>query len=153
MTLKEFADSWLASPIVRPPLAAIDKAAENTGMTLYRDDRFQVQLWQMPPNTTVTDHSHPDIDSWLVRVSGKLRIRINGRWMSLSEFERTEWLGMRTWYHHVRPNDSHGVVSGPPGGSFLSINERTDGAAPVSVHQNWAGDALDAEHAKVLGVF
>jgi hypothetical protein len=152
MTLDEFADRWLASGPARPPVRAYEKAGENVGITLYRDGRFQVQIWTLPPDSIVTEHKHPEIDTWLVRVAGKIRLKINGRWIPLHDMERTEWMGMRTWKMRVLPGDLHEVAVGSPGGSFLAISERTDGQAPVSVHLAWEGAALDDAHETALGV-
>jgi hypothetical protein len=151
MSLDEFAAGWLAAGPVRPPLLAYEKAGGNAGITLYRDDRFQVQLWALPPASVVTEHSHPEIDTCLVRVAGKIRLKINGNWIPLHAMGRTQWLGMRTWMMRVRPGDLHEVKVGRPGGSFLAISERIDGHAPVSVHLNWQGAALDGAHQAALG--
>jgi hypothetical protein len=151
MTLDEFADGWLANSTLSPPVFAYEKAAGNVGITLFRDDRFQVQIWTLPPDSVVTEHKHPEIDTWLVRVAGKIRLKINGRWIPLHEMERTEWLGMRTWKMRVLPGDLHEVTIGAPGGSFLAISERIDGQPPVSVHRAWEGAPLDAAHEAALG--
>lgn len=151
MKLDYFVDVWLANGPIRPPLLAYEKAAGNVGLTLYRDDRFQVQLWTLPPNSEVTDHKHPAVDTWLVRVAGKVRVRLNGRWKPLHEMDRCQWMGMRTWKMHIRPGDLHGVEVAAPGGSFLNISERIDGQPPVSVHRSWEGTPLDAEHGAALG--
>lgn len=150
LNLKEFVDQWLAGSRLQPPIYAYEKAGGNVGITLYRDDRFQVQVWTLPPESVVTEHKHPNIDTWLVRVAGKIALRINGRWIPLHEMERTEWLGMRTWMQRVQPGDLHEVTVGKPGGSFLAISERTDGQPPVSVHRAWEGAPLDTDHQSVI---
>jgi hypothetical protein len=151
MKLTEFADAWLANAVLNPPVSAYERAAGNVGLTLYRDQRFQVQLWTSPPNSVVTPHRHPNIDTWLVRVAGKLRLAINGRFIPLHEMERTAWLGMRTWRYRIRANDLHAVEIAEPGGAFLAISERVDGQEPGSVHRDLAGAPLDQAHAAELG--
>lgn len=146
MTLDAFVEQWLRHGPVRPPLAAHDTVGGNVGLTLYRDDRFQVQLWTLPPGSVVSDHRHPAIDTWLVRVSGRFDLIINGKSIPLREMPRTQWLQMRTWKMHIAPGDWHGVLTGDTGGSFLSISERLDGAAPASVHLSWDGQPIDAKH-------
>jgi quercetin dioxygenase-like cupin family protein len=150
MTLEQFVSDWLRGTIVQPPLRASEFVDGNAGVTLYRDDRFQVQLWVFPPNAKVTDHAHPGLDTWLVRVAGKLKFRLHGKYKPLSEMERTEWGGMKTWTLHVPPGVSHGADIGPEGASFLSLTERLDGEHPESVHLIWDGPPLDEKHGQVL---
>src|ERR1700738_3732119 len=112
MTLEDFLADWLANSPIQVPLYACEWVNGNTGITLYRDDRFQVQLWIFPPYAKVTDHSHPGLDTWLVRVAGKLRFRLNGDYVPLSEAGRVEWRGMKTWTLHVPPGSGHGADIG-----------------------------------------
>ena len=151
MTLTEFVETWLSSGPLMPPVMAYESAGANVGVTLYRDARFQVQIWALPPNSVVTEHNHPEIDTYLVRVGGKIRLKLNGAWVPLHAMQRTEWMGMRTWAQRVRPGELHEVSVGRPGGSFLAISERVDGKPPVSVHLSWEGPALDAKHQDALG--
>lgn len=150
-TLTGFADRWLSSTVLRPPVYAYERAGPNVGVTLYRDERFQVQIWTLPPNSVVPEHAHPATDTWLVRVAGKMRFKLSGRWVPLHEMERTRWLGLATWRHRVPPGEPHEVAIGHPGGSFLAISERMDGMAVVSVQRDWAGPALDDVHRLALG--
>ena len=149
--LRQFVDDWLTETPIKPPPGAYAAVAGNVGLTLYRDARFQVQLWTFPPNSRVSDHAHPGVDTWLVRVNGKFRLRKNGAYLSPADAERTTWRGMRTWMTRIGPDDVHGVEIGEAGGSFLSITERIDGAEPVSVHMAWEGAPLSEDHAVQLG--
>jgi len=150
MNLQEFLSDWLANSPMHPPVHACEWVNGNAGLTLYRDDRFQVQIWTFPPHTKVTDHSHPGLDTWLVWVSGKLRFRLDGKYVRLSETGRAEWRGMKTWTLHVPPGALHGATIGDSGASFLSITERIDGKEPESVHLIWDGPPLDHEHGNRL---
>jgi hypothetical protein len=150
MTLEEFTFDWLANGPIQPPMSAYECVAGNTGLTLYRDNRFQVQLWAFPPGAMVSDHAHPNLDSWLVRVSGKFKLTLNGTWLMPKDARRTAWRELNTWCTRVAPGDFHGVQVGVTGGSFLSITERLDGLPPESVHKIWAGPALDNRHAAEL---
>jgi len=150
MTLVDFTANWLRETPVMPPLFACEWVNGNTGITLYRDDRFQVQMWIFPPHAEVTDHAHPGLDTMLVRVAGKLRFRLDGAYVPLSEADRVEWRGMKTWMLHVPSGASHGADIGESGASFLSITERLDGKEPQSVHLIWDGPALDEAHRNAL---
>jgi hypothetical protein len=150
MTLNEFAADWLRNTALKPPVSAYERAGENVGFTLYRDGPFQVQMWTLPPHAEVTEHKHPEVDSYLVRVGGRLRLKLNGAWIPLDAMGRTCWLGMRTWGMRIRPDDLHGVEVGREGGSFLVISKRIDGQPARSVHLSWEGPALDAAHQAAL---
>jgi hypothetical protein len=151
MTLDDFTVGWLAQGMLRTPVFAYEQAGGNVGLTLYRDARFQVQLWALPPGAVVTEHRHPDIDTWLVRVAGKIKLRRNGAWRPLEDIERAEWMGQRTWKMRIAPGDWHEVSIGESGGAFLAISERIDGKPPTSVHLTWEGPALDEAHQDALG--
>ena len=150
MTLEEFVSDWLERSPIHPPPNAYDQVAGNVGVTLYRDEIFQVQLWTFPPRAVVTDHAHPNVDTWLVKVTGRFSMKLNGVGLEPRDAIRTAWRGMKTWMTRVAPGDIHGVKVGPSGGSFLSITERLDGAMPESVHLSWKGAPLDDEHAAIL---
>lgn len=151
MTLDEFLANWLAKSSINAPIQACQWVNGNAGVTLYRDERFQVQLWIFPPRARVTDHRHPGMDIWLVRVAGKLRFRLHGAYVPLSDADRMEWGGMKTWCLHVPPGAMHGADIGESGASFLTVAERVDGRVPESVHLIWDGPPLDEEHGRILG--
>jgi|HubBroStandDraft_1064217.scaffolds.fasta_scaffold32872_5 hypothetical protein len=151
MTLEEFTAWWLRESPMLPPVGAYNVVNGNVGLTLYRDGPFQVQLWTFPPRAEIVDHKHPDVDTILVRVAGRFRLRRNGRVIPLRESGRAEWRGLKTWTDIIAAEDLHGVTVGPTGGAFLSITERKDGRAPESVHLVWEGAPLDERHAADLG--
>jgi hypothetical protein len=150
MTLDEFIASWLMHSEMAPPKDAYEAVAGNVGVTLYRDSRFQVQIWACPPNSQIADHTHPHTDGWAVRVAGDIQFRKHGKPIGRGDMKIVTWNGMRTPMIRVACNESHGVVIGPAGGSFLSVTERLDGHVPGSVHMDWAGAPLDAAHATEL---
>ena len=41
-----------------------------TGLTIYRDGQYQVQLFTATPNTVIPSHTHPNVDSYEVALSG-----------------------------------------------------------------------------------
>ena len=150
MTLEQFVDEWLRDSPIKPPVNSYASVNGYVGLTLYRDDRFQVQMWTFPPRAEVTEHSHPNVDSVLVKVTGKFRLVLNGKWMSPRDVTRTQWRGMNTWMTKIAANDVHGVKVGEGGASFLSITERLDGQSPESVHMVWDGPPLDQDHEAAL---
>lgn len=150
MTLDGFVGHWLKDAPICPPAVPYERVASNIGVTLYRDDRFQVQLWTFAPHSEIADHSHPDVDSWVVWVGGDYCFRKNGRMVERPDMKFVRWRGVTVPKLHLAPGDMHGASIGPTGGSFLSITERLDGHEPVSVHLVWAGPPLDSEHDATL---
>jgi hypothetical protein len=150
MTLEEFTTSWLSESPVKPPPSPYERVDGNFGVTLFRDDRFQVQMWVFPSRAKVTDHSHPGLDSFVVLIAGKLRFRVCGKFVPLSSAEPVEWRGMKTRMFRVPAGISHGAEIGSGGASFLSVSERLDGKAPKSVHLIWDGPPLDNLHRDAL---
>lgn len=150
MTLNNFVALWLHSAQIRPPQYPYEIAGSNSGVTLYRDEKFQVQLWICPPNTDISDHAHPNIDGWAIKVAGDIRFRKHGRPVGMHDIKIVTWGGMRTPMIRVGKDESHGVEIGPAGGSFLAVTERLDGTHPSSVHLDWCGKPLDDDHAEQL---
>lgn len=152
MTLNDFVAGWLSETPIMPPIFAVNWVNGNTGITLYRDDRFQVQMWVFPPNAVVTDHSHPGVDTTLVWVAGKLRFWVDDEYVCLSETVRASWRGMKTWTIHIPPGARHRAEIGKGGASFLGITEQLDGGKPKSAHLIWDGPPLDKNHGASLVV-
>ena len=69
--LKEFKNWYLKNNLINVPynnpIMFIDGIS---GVTIYRKEQFQVQLFICEPNTLIKEHSHPNIDSYEVFLSG-----------------------------------------------------------------------------------
>ncbi len=137
--LTEFARWWMQTKPIAPPPDMYMQAGCSTGIVLYRQAPWQVQLFICNPNGEVVDHTHPCVDSYEVYIGGDIHFRHRG------EIVPSETLSIR-----VLPTDSHGASIGPRGGSFLSIQEWKNGKEPSSVHLDWDGEPLDPAHAKAL---
>lgn len=146
MSVDAFSEQWLAHPLNDPPRWPYEKVVGTVGITLYRRAPYQVQLWICPPHTVIGDHSHPDIDGWAVLVAGEIRFTLAGRMTVARDHKIVRWNGRKTFAIRTGHGQVHGVLVGQAGGSFLSITERLDGGEPVSVHRNWSGPPLDADH-------
>lgn len=146
-SLREFAEWWLAERPFRPPHDAITHIAGNAGVTLYREGRFQVQLFILPPNTEITNHRHPGIDVIEVGVAGEGVFRRRGKSRDLSS-ALTKADGPSAVVR-LKPEDWHSASIGSGGGAFLSIQEWLN-TPPSSVHLDWLGVPLDEDHARSL---
>lgn len=147
-SLREFAEWWLAERPFRPPSDAITQVAGNAGVTLYREGRYQVQLFILPPNTEITNHRHPGIDVLEVGVAGDGAFRRRGKNRDLSAALSADSEGASAAVR-LRPADWHSASIGHGGGAFLSIQEWLN-APPSSVHLDWVGAPLDRNHADSL---
>lgn len=150
--LREFVSDWLATHSIDRSAPVTDRVGECVGTILYRDDRFQVQLWDVAPGGVVADHNHPDIESWVVLLGGRFSLRKHGTELRRKDVTFLDYQGHKVGMVHLAPGDVHGFRAHDTGGSLLSISERLDGEKPVSVHLNWNGEPLNADHATELGI-
>ncbi len=127
-----------------------------TAVLWYRKDQFQVQMFIMPGNYIIPEHTHPNVDSLELTLGGKFTLSLNGRWMESAEMtavaeagEENPYRGKVTW---VSSDMIHGAVVGPGGGAFMSIQHWKNGVAPSCVSKDYNGIALSPEHETVNGV-
>jgi hypothetical protein len=150
----EFMGGWKGGlfPSVHDGVTKI--GCEFTGLVLYRQPPFQVELWIIAPNTEIPDHAHPNIDSFLVHVTGDLTVFV-GEEMVLGPVQTVarqdgvckangHWI-------RIRPGQQHAGRTGPIGAAFLNVQLWLDGK-PRSTDSDWKGDALNEEHKKKLDV-
>ena len=89
----------------------------------YRDEEFQVQVFLFPPFAIAPEHTHPNVHSYEVGLSGDL------------------------WFSHV-----HGASIGPKGGMFLSVQQWLNGVKPSCVGKDYDGYGVSPEQTKYDGV-
>lgn len=134
------------------PASGVSFIGKFRGIVLDRRDQFQTQLWICDPNSEIPDHSHPNVDSIQVYISGEVFLRLNGRKIIPEGSVETMPDGLSNGYGttlRVRPNDTHGATIGPMGGSFLTFQHWLNGK-PESVENDWIGNPLCDDHAKIL---
>ena len=149
LDLREFKNWYLKNNIIqtpfKEPLMFIDGIA---GITLYRKKPFQVQLFICEPNTTITEHSHPDIDSYEVFLWG-MSFTHKGQTIishKMAMLEKNDMPRCFNWTLRVKPEDLHGGQASDKGGSFLSIQKWLNNIEPTHVSKNWKGNSLGAKH-------
>ena len=145
--LDEFMRDWLRDTVVWPTMKSdVSRAGLHSGTTIFRDGHFMVQSWASPPNSEITDHSHPHLNGWAVRFAGEIEFRVNGR---RARPKIVTLLGKRQPAVEVPAGVSHGATIGADGAIFLAITEWLDGP-PTSVHLDWQGAPLDEVHMREL---
>lgn len=126
-TLEEFKDWWLRKRPLRPPLNGIYKYPGLTTVTLYRRGQYQVQMVVTEPNVKVTEHCHPNVDSYEVAL------------ISAPDYGEIVVDGLvYTTQNKVREiSVPHGCVhsgkAGTMGGGFLSIQKWLNNVPPTCV--------------------
>src|ERR1043165_7069413 len=80
--LMAFATWYVHQPGFGVPRSLYDglsKVGDATGIVLFRQAPFQVQLWICAPGMVVGEHSHPHVDGIGVYISGDLNVCIHGK--------------------------------------------------------------------------
>lgn len=127
--LEQFLNWWLnARPINTPNESPTNFNGMLSGIVLYRQAPYQVQLFILQPNSNIEPHIHPNVDSFEVFIGGDIKFLCND-----IEYEHNA-LGMNI---RVKPNSWHGGIFGERGGCFLSVQKWLNGAPPTSVVEDW----------------
>ena len=150
--LGDFIEWWMATKAMLPPSDGaiavngeyrewLNKAQRNTSsVVLFRHGQYQVTLLIFHPNSGIPDHSHPDVESFFVYLTGDMCFRKQGQVQQHWDSNRVKPDGTSKnfgYTRHVPPNLSHGALFGPQGGSVLSLERWLDGVRPGHVFQNW----------------
>jgi len=148
--LSAFADWYLRSGPrhIQPPAQDTMMHIEGiTGLCIYRNNPFQVELFLVSPNVTVPQHLHPNVDSYEVFLYG-VEFSANNE-IRIPYEDRLN----PSWYHHtfrLKPNCYHGGRSGPEGGAFMSIQHWLNNIAPTHVGDDWDGNTMGDHHNKYI---
>ena len=131
------------------PLMFIDGIS---GLTLYRENNFQVQLFICEPDINIPEHIHPNIDSFELFLYG-MKFTHSGKTIIDSNMALKENNEMPFHYYQtirVKPNDWHGGTSSKNGGSFISIQHWLNNTKPTHVSDDWQGNVVGNKHKKQL---
>ena len=118
-------------------------AAGVVGVTIYRDDPFQVQLFTCTPNGVIPPHTHPNVDSYEVSLRG-MEFDLHGEtvlplfWTMTPSGDKKSNLPC-THYQVIRvlPHSLHGAKAHETGGCFMSVQRWLNGVKPSSVGNDW----------------
>lgn len=133
-----------------PLLGAVHKVEDVWSVTWLRRGQFQVQLFVMPPNYIVPEHTHPNVDSYECYVGGQARFSHGGRFitpeMAFTEPDDHGFSTIRGMLVRVRPNDLHGGFFGDSGAVFFSIQHWLNGVEPHCVAADYIGKVMGPHH-------
>lgn len=151
--LDRFAMDFLdaRSPIGFVPfMNAVHKVEDVWSVTWLRHGQFQVQLFIIPPNYVIPEHTHPNVDSYECNIGGQSRFSHGGKFITPEEaFTQPGERGLskiRGALIRVRPNDVHGGVFGESGAVFFSIQHWLNGVAPHCVAADYSGKVMGPHH-------
>ncbi len=126
----------------------LTRVGEFSGIVLYRQAPYQVQLWLCDPNSEIPDHAHPDVDSIQLYIGGQLELRYQWKVVIPNEaiFEHEDGnCSVRGLTLRVHPGETHGATIGPKGAAFVTFQKWLK-EPPKSVELNWQGDYLSKDH-------
>ena len=127
--LTAFLHWWMATrPINTPNVEPTNFNGALSGVVLYRQDCYQVQLFIVQPNSVIEAHIHPNVDSYEVFIGGDINFMCDEIWHDQNV------VGMKI---RVRPSSWHGGKFGERGGCFLSVQKWLNGVTPTSVGNDW----------------
>lgn len=133
-----------------PLFQSVHKVEDITSVIWYRDEEFQVQLFIVPGNVIIPEHTHPNVDSFEVYVGGQVRFSHKGKWLISEEDLKTPTnIGTSirrgvSW--RVKPEDIHGAMTGPEGGVFMSVQHWLNGVKPHCVAADYSGVVMGDHH-------
>tara|TARA_R100000742_G_C4201980_1_gene30818 strand:+ start:48 stop:572 length:525 start_codon:yes stop_codon:yes gene_type:complete len=116
-----------------------------TGLTIYRHKQYQVQLFTTTPNTIIPSHTHPNVDSYEVALSG-MEFYLNDkvvlpRWYANVPAPNNDLSMSHYQVVRVLPDCPHSAKAGKSGGSFMSVQHWLNGVKPTSVGNDWNGES------------
>jgi hypothetical protein len=132
-SLAIFKDWWMTNRPINVPEDGINFFDKVSGLVLFRQDEFQVELFITQPMTTGLSHIHPNVDSFEVHLGGDISFKAYGQIFDqnkLGDFIR------------ITPDCWHGGDFNERGGAFLSIQKWLNGVKPSTIVTDW----LDIDH-------
>ena len=152
--LSQFADWYLCDlpnmPMKPPTKDCVAVVEGVSGVVLWRDGDFQVQMFICEPHTSIPAHTHPDVDSYEVHLTGGIDFYINDKLVipakAANKVKKDGSSRCYGWTNRVHPHTSHSAKAGANGGAFLSIQHWLNGVKPTSVGENWDGHTMGKKH-------
>ena len=147
-TLEQFITWYMSIPFqyaMSPVLNEFHDFGKFMSIVIYRKDNWQVELFfGLPEAKEAEAHTHPDVDSYEMHLTGKMNFHVNGV-IAADNAITPETSGLsvpltKRSFHKVFSDDIHGAS--PEGGiAFLSFQKWKNGVKPSSVGINWQDHA------------
>jgi hypothetical protein len=153
--VQEFAHWWLRNRPIKPPFEDVMFITDNAhSLTLFRDGRFQVELYLIKPNTESPFHSHPGVDSFFMYLAGNIEFGDdNLTFTDVKPFDKPSADGKSHMLYGktavAMEGSPHAVRALHTGGAFLSFEYWRD-KDPRSVVIHWEGQLDGPTHTKTV---
>ena len=154
-TVEEFRDWYCQNNLPwRPPFLNPVFFTDNAmSLCLYREGRFQVELYISSPDSTTPPHTHPGVESAFIYLTGNIEFNLDGRdRVDNSPFQKERENGTHELFGRTVSSPDgipHSLVIGKEGGAFLSFEYWKD-KNPDSVTMNWRGEPVGEVHKNIL---
>ena len=120
-----------------------------TSVLIHRERDLQTQMFIVPPDTIIPEHTHPNVDSFEVYGGGEIYFTHGGKFVSdkklVKENEHKNCY-LRGVTIRVKPNDKHGGTFGKEGGIFFSVQKWLNGVQPHCVASDYIGKTMGEHH-------
>jgi hypothetical protein len=152
-TVEEFADWYKEKgfPFRPPQNNSIYRTNNASAVVLWREGRFQAELYIADANDATPEHSHPGVESIIVYLSGDGTTTINSKevadpkpFWDLTNEDGTSVLFKQSV--RIDPNDTHGLITGDRGFAFLSLEMWPEDIDTTSVTVRWEGETTGNVH-------
>ena len=123
------------------------KIQDVTAVVWYRSGQFQVEMFIVPPNYVIPEHTHPNVESYEMYLGGDISFSHTGRWITADDLIKVPGTDdPKGGLIKVRTTDSHGGAFGPRGGVFMSIQHWLNGVEPHCVALDYDGVVVGDDH-------
>jgi len=118
---------------------------------VFREGRFQVELYMMGPNWETPNHGHPGIDHKIIFLNGTVGGSKNGTFLS----DSSQWAsqsredGCNVLFGIINDfcgDDFHQVHIGPKGGLIAITQKWDEGLVMASQSVQYVGEPIGPEH-------
>lgn len=138
-SLDEFIDWYMNSgmPFMMPIGSEVYRTENASAIVMFRQGRYQVELYINDPLCEVSDHAHPDLDLVIMPI-GRME---PGHW-PIAWGRTTELL---------KAGDTHnGNFNSTKGTVFLTFEYWKEGVEMTSASVNWAGPTDGKKHDELI---
>jgi hypothetical protein len=137
---------------IRPPAEdPVYVTDHSLSVIVFREGRFQVELYMLSPNWSTPNHGHPGIDHKIIYLSGTIGGSRNGEFIN----DSAEWAkmaredGCSVIMGHLTEyvgDDFHTVDVGPMGGMIAITQHWEEGIKMSSQSVQYIGTPIGPEH-------
>lgn len=155
-TIEEFAAWYKANNYpVQPPFEDCVYVTDiSYSYVLFRQGRFQAEVYLVKPNANSEEHSHPGVENIILFWGGDAATVHDGVRTECPNRLSQKADGTGTAFGVMGPKitdaNTHALQTGDKGAAFLSLEKWPEDVKPTSVVVNWKGAPICKEHAKIM---